>query len=1132
MQLTAIARSLSCTNGLTSRLGRDKIKFWKVMRLTAILLTFACLQVAASGTGQTVTLKVKNAPMKEVFREIQKQTGLNVLVDEALLEKVGKVTLDVRNMPVSHVLNICLKDEPVSYTIMDGRIVVKPSSTGKFQSPIISTTNPQEPLAAIPIKGRVTDKDGNPLEGANVKVKGSKTGTTTDNQGRFTINVNEGDILVVSYIGFSEFTLSVTAAAINSAEGFSVRLNPAQTVLDETVIKGYYKSSRKASTGSIATISADKIGNQPVADPISSIQGRASGVMVTSSSGMPGSSFQVRIRGENSMSNGNEPLYVVDGVPFIFPTVLNQFTGANGNQSPLNSINPGDIERIDILKDADATAIYGSRGANGVILITTKRGTAAESQIAVNIYTGTRHVGNKLDFMNTQQYLEMRKEGFLNDAATMTLTNAPDLLLWDQNAYTDWQDLLMGNTANVTQAQVSFSGGNAQTKFLITGAVNKESTVLLGDFGYTRGSTHFSIDHTSKNGKFGLTTSINFATDKNDIVPTDVSQYFGLPPNFPVYNPDGSLYWYGSTQNPVAYLNRTYETQTNNLIGNNTLRYVILPGLTARANLGYTLTTMKQLQTLPASGFTNISPVPGSTAQYGNSDVNSYIIEPQLDYTKWLGPGKLSLLAGGSWQQTIQEGNYFLGAGYSSDALLKNRAAATSLTLRNYNYSEYKYQAVYGRINYDIKSKYILNLTFRRDGSSRFGEGNKFGNFGAVGGAWVFSDEKFVENNLSFLSLGKLRASYGITGNDQIGDYQYLDSWSSSTFPYGGQSGLSPARAFNPNFSWETNRKLDISLELGFLKDRVSLITSYYNNRSDDQLVGQTLSPQSGFSSYTSNFPALVENKGLEFDLNTQNIKKKNFTWNTAFNISFPGNKLLRYDNLASSGDASGYEVGKSTRIIKGFKFTGVNPNTGVPEFLDVNRDGLINSAGDWVVLGQTLPKFFGGLSNEFKYKNLSLDIFFQFVKQEAPTIDWGPLAGAYGGMSNKSTAVLDRWRNPGDITSIPRATVTSTNAANIAFRNFYRSSDAVWGDASYLRLKNVSLRYDLSSLTKRWKIAASSIYIQGQNLLTFTKYNGLDPEINGFDRRFVFPINPFGSVKTSAMPVLRTIAVGLNISI
>ncbi|MEO6916268.1 MAG: SusC/RagA family TonB-linked outer membrane protein, partial [Chitinophagaceae bacterium] len=867
----------------------------------------------------------------------------------------------------------------------------------------ISTVNFAD-TSKVNVKGRVLNEKGSPVAGVSVQVKGKSKGGVSDDQGVFFINnVTENAVLIISGVNIENYEVKLNGRA-------SIELNTKTAVkpLEESVVKGYYRTSKKTNTGSVGTVTAEKIANQPVTDPLSALQGRVSGLMVTSSNGMPGSGFQVRIRGENSMSSGNEPLYIIDGVPFIFPAALNQFSGANGNQSPLASISPGDIERIDVLKDADATAIYGSRGANGVILITTKKGKSGSSQFNANVYSGISKVGHKLKMLNTQEYLALRNEAFANDGATKTTANAPDLLIWDQNAYTNWQDLLIGNTANVTQAQATFSGGTTQTKFLLSGTLRKEGTVLLGDFGYTRGTTHMSLDHSSKDGKFGLTASVNFATDKNDIVPTDVSQYFGLPPNLPAYNPDGSLYWYGSTQNPVAYLNRTYQTQTNDLIGNATFRYEVIPGLSLKANLGYTLTMMKQLQTLPASGFTTISPVPGSQAQFGNSDVNSYIAEPQIDYNKWLGPGKLSVLAGATFQQTKQEGFYFLGTGYSSDALLKNRAAASALTLRNYSYSEYKYQAVYGRLNYDINSKYIANLTFRRDGSSRFGDGNKFGNFGAIGAAWIFSEENLVKRALPFLSFGKLRSSYGITGNDQIGDYQYLDSWSPSSFAYGGLAGLVPDRAFNPSFSWERNKKLEAALELGFIGDRIFLTSSYYNNRSDNQLVGQTLSSQSGFTSYTSNFPALVENRGWEFDLSTVNVKSQNFSWNTSLNISLLSNKLLRYDNLNSSGDAAAYEIGKSTRIIRGYQFTGINAATGVPEFLDVNKDGLINQANDWVVLGQTLPKFFGGFSNEFRYKNLSLDVFFQFVKQEAPTVDWGPLAGAYGGLANKTLIVLD----------------------------------------------------------------------------------------------------------------------------
>jgi TonB-linked SusC/RagA family outer membrane protein len=570
--------------------------------------------------------------------------------------------------------------------------------------------------------------------------------------------------------------------------------------LDETVVIAYGTSSKRMNTGSVSSVTSDVLSKQPVSDPLAALQGRVAGLMITPSNGSPGASFNVRIRGENSMKQGSDPLFIVDGVPY-FTSPLNMFNGANGSQSPLNSINPNDIERIDVLKDADATAIYGSRGANGVIIITTKKGKSGESRVSVNVYTGMSKVSNKVDMLNTPQYLQMRKDAFQLDAVAATAANAPDLLVWDQAAYTDWQDLLIGNTAKLTETQVSFSGGNAQTRFLLSGTYRDESTVMLGDFKFKRGGIHLNADHTSLNKKFGVSSSVNFNSDENNSVPTDVSQYINLAPNYPARNPDGTLYWFGNVQNPLAYLNRTYQTNTNNLIANTVLRYTLLPGLNIKANLGFTQSKMKQVQTLPASGF-NPATFTGSTSQFGNSSANSYIIEPQAEYSFAAGPGKLNILAGASWQQTTNEGQYLQGSGFSSDALLKDILSASTVTVRGADNRQYNYQSVFGRLNYDIKQTYLLNLTFRRDGSSRFGPGKQFGNFGAIGAGWIFTNENVIKNALPFLSYGKLRGSYGTTGNDQIGDYQYLDTWGSTSFPYAGSAGLNPTRVYNPDYSW------------------------------------------------------------------------------------------------------------------------------------------------------------------------------------------------------------------------------------------------------------------------------------------------------------------------------------------
>lgn len=1104
-----IAMNRSCFGGSQMR---------KAMKITAVLLLGVCLQVSAKTYSQRLTLDLKDVSLEKVFKEIKRQSGYLFLYKTEELRKAGKVSVHVTDAGIDEVLQKTLSAKGLSYKIIDQTIVLSPLNE---QEAVLSTASSN----FLQVSGKVTDPAGTPLPGASVKVQGKKKGTTANQLGEFVLgNVESGDVLEVSFVGYQ-------TRVIPASQSFmTIVLTMANDKLDETVIIGYGKTSKRLNTGSVSSVTSEAISNQPVTDPIAAIQGRVPGLMIQSSNGLPGSSFKVRIRGENSLSQGNEPLYIIDGVPFL-TSPMNLFDGANGQQSPLSTLNPNDIERIDVLKDADATSIYGSRGANGVVLITTKKGKTGDGRVNVNVYSGISRVFHRLDMLNTQQYLQMRKEAFQNDAMTPDINNAPDLLVWNQDAYTNFQDLLIGNTAKLTDAQISFSGGTAQTRYMVSGNFRRETTVLPGDMAYLKGGAYLSADHTSKNGKMGISASFNYSRDKNNSIPTDVTQYFYLPPNYPLYNSDGSLYWWGTMQNPLAYLKRTYETGTSNLIGNSVLRYTLIPGMDIKVNLGMTQTSMSQVQTLPAEGFNPVN-YTGSSSQFGNSSVYSYIVEPQATYSVNAGPGRLSLLAGMSWQQSLTDGQHLLASGYSSDALLKDLSSASTITPSNSFHRQYNYQSAFGRVNYNVGQKYILNLTFRRDGSSRFGPDRQFGNFGAVGAAWLFSNENFIRDGIPILSYGKLRASYGTTGNDQIGDYQYLDSWSPVSFPYGGVTGLSPTSIYNPDYSWEVNKKFEAALELGFLKDKFLVTANYYNNRSSNQLLGYTLTPQTGFSSYIANFPAKVENSGWEFELNSTNMNRANFKWNTSVNLTLPKNKLLEYPGLESSADAASYEVGQSIRVVKGFHFTGVDPQSGVPQFLDVDKDGTISDPDDYVVIGQTMPSFFGGLSNDLKYKNWGLSFFFQFVKQEAPTMDYGPLVSPYGSMSNNNVSVLDRWSHPGQVTSVPRATANSSNVANAAFRNYYRYSDAAWGDASYIRFKNLALSYDLSLPGKRWGLAAASVYIQAQNLLTFTKYKGLDPEVNGFDRRYVYPVNPFGSVKPAALPVLRTITAGIKLSL
>ena len=1091
-------------------------QFLKAMKLLVVILFALCFHVSGKGFGQSVSLDLKNVEIQTVLKEIRKQTGYLFFYKNEELKNTGKVSISVRNSDISDVMEKVLKKTSLSFQIIDETIILKRIPEAEFNQLLTKRE--------IDLTGKVTDTNGNPLGGATVTVKGTASATSTDNNGNFTLRgIGTNVTLVVSFVGYETRTVQV-----QNQTNINITLEVAINKLDETVIIGYGTTSKRYNTGSVASVTSDVIEAQPVNDPISALQGRVSGLMITSSSGMAGSGYSVRVRGENSIKQGNDPLYIIDGVPFV-SDALNTFEGASGLQNPLSAINANDIDRIDVLKDADATAIYGSRGANGVVLITTKKGKSGDNKVSFNIYTGSTKINRSLDFLNTSQYVQMRKDAFRLDSVEATESNAPDLFLWDQKAQTDWQKLLIGSTGNVFSGQASVSGGDEQSNFIISANYRKETSVMLGNLPYQKGGAHLGINHTSKNKKFGVSGSVIYNLDENQNVATDLTMYIDLPPNMPQYNDDGSLYYYSTGDNPLAHINRKYKSSTHTFLGNATAKYTLTKGLDVRTNFGFTDMKMDQLLTLPENSFNPLT-YSGSSSQFGNSSVRSFIVEPQLEYNKVVGPGKLNVLAGASWQQNVSESKYILGSGYSSDALLKDIASATSLTVRSSNYAQYRYQSLFGRINYNIDRKYIVNGSFRRDGSSRFGPGKQFGNFGAVGAAWIFSQENFF--NIPAISFGKLRASYGTTGNDQIGDYQYLDSWSSAGFPYGNISGLAPSRVYNPDYSWEVNEKIEAAVELGFFNDKLFLSAGYYNNRSSNQLVGYTLSSQSGFSQYTANLPAKVENSGLEIDITSTNVDSKSFKWTTALNLSFPKNKLLSYPGLESSADASSYEVGQSIRMVKGYHFTGVDPATGNPTFLDVNKDGAFTEKEDYVVIGQTMPKYFGGLSNTINYKNLTVDIFFQFVNQEAPSIDYGPLVNTIGSRINKTTDVLGYWNGTGDQTSIPRPTTTSTKDAYKLYRNQYRYSDAAWGDASYIRLKNVSVAYDFSSLTEKWKISGTTLYVQGQNLLTFTKYKGLDPEINGFDRRFVYPINPFGSVKSPKLPLLRTITVGLKFTL
>ncbi len=1099
----------------------------QLMRISLIIAivfitSLQCLlaiEVNAQSTQQVqVTMELKQETIISAIKKIEQNSQFRFLYRNNELKNLKPVSIILASRSVKETLDIILSGTGFTYNQLGDKILISK----------VPLTTQSEKGNDVRLTGMISDEDGNPLPGVSISIKGDKEfSTATDQNGHFSISVPEGKsiTLILSYVGYVKREILVDQ---NTA--LKISLTPESGSLNEVQIIGYGTTTRKLNTGSVASISAKEIEKQPVGNPLAALAGRMSGVLIGQNNGVPGSTIQVQIRGQNSLSSGGIPLYVIDGVPFTNfnggspPTDnLNAFgtSGASGGVSPFGMINPSDIERIDILKDADATAIYGSRGANGVVLITTKKGKSGKVRISANLSTGFTEVNRFIPTLNLQEYLALRKEAFQNDGVVPNATNAPDLTVWDQNSETDFQKLLIGNRGHVNEIQGSMSGGNDQTRFFFNSAYRRESTVFLGDNSSKRFSSRLNLDHTSQNKKFAASFSVSYSNDNTDLPANDVSSAYNIAPNFPLYDSAGKLFWSSGITNPLASLLKRYTGLTNNLIANANLKYTILPGLTAKSSFGYTNTRLEQVNTDPAST-QNPANNPISSATFANLNAQNWNIEPTLDYTRTIGGGTLTALVGTSFQQNTSNGQSIFGNNYSSEELLGTLSAAGTVSVRYNNIVKYKYNAVFAKLNYDWQEKYLINATFRRDGSSRFGPKNRFGNFGALGAGWVFSNENFVKDNASFLSFGKLRASFGTTGNDQIPNYLYLPLFSTAT-PYLGNAAANVTSLPNEFIQWETTKKLDFAVELGFLKDRISFSANYYRNRSSNQISTNAIAFQSGYNAYTQNLPALIQNKGLELELNTTNIVSKDFSWKTGINFTFTDNKLLEFPNLDKSFLASTYLVGESLNLIRYYHYLGVNPSNGTATYEDKDGNGVIN-ANDRYVADLGTP-FFGGFNNTFTYKGFELGVFFQFNHRFGVTQILNTRPGA---LINQNDYWLGRWTPTNTSSNIPGASATAGTAISTSYNNFTQS-DAVFGDASYLKLRSVNLSYNLpQDWLKHLNIANASLYVQGQNIYTWAKNKyTLDTETTIQGGPSGLGTGTLGQV----LPPLRTIVFGINCS-
>lgn len=1101
------------------------------MKLTALLILLSFFQLRARSIAQTVTFSGKDVPLQKVFSAVEMQTGYFFFYNETLLKGSHPVTLEVANIPLESFLSLLFNDLPLKYSIKKKAIII----SGKLVAPVDQVSTPP----GITVSGVVYDeKTGMPVSGANVVVNTSGKATKTDEKGMFVLNgIGENAQITISCIGYEKTTLIT-----GKKDAFhTVLMRIAISELDQAVVQGYGLTSKRLATGNIVKISGEEIRKQPVMNPLMALQGRVPGMIVTPTSGNASSPVKVEIRGRNALNPEffSEPLYVIDGVP---QTVLNVKGAPNYNQgvssgfiqggisatkgqSPLFSLNPDDIESIEVLMDGDATAIYGSRAANGVILITTKRARPGKTNFNLRIEQGIVMAPRYPKMLTTQEYLAMRREAFTNDGIIPTAANAPDLTVWDTTRNTDWIRDVLGTGKN-TAVSAGLSGGDNKTSFSISSNYVKQVDLFNRSGSNQRATLNIALSHHSPNQKLSVNLKANYGFTKVDAM-NDNKSAFTLPPNAPpIYNAKGALNyddWNAvgmGSQYPFVYLLSPAIAKTNSLTSGLSINYELLKGLTLSADAGYTnmQNTNDFFSPIAAQ---NPARSPLGSATFGRTRNNSWILEPQLRYTRFIGLGSLTVQVGGSLQTVYTSGLTITASGYTNDELLRSISSAPS-QMASEGYSEYKYAAVFARINYNWDSKYILNINARRDGSSRFAPGRQFGNFGSIGASWIASEERWLKDRLpSWFNFIKLRGSYGLTGGDNIGDYQYLSQWSAKQpgnfapmFKYNGLQPYVPIHAVNQQYHWEEVRNIEGALNLGFLKERANLTLAWYRKRSGNQLTELPTPIYTGFPSVVANWVATVQNSGLDVTLNAMLIKKKDLSLSLSFNLNNNKNKLIAYPGIESSPYATRYKVGQSLDMKYLLKYVGVDPATGLYSFEDYNKDGKVfknisvvpgTFDDDRFIAINLAPKYAGGFGTDLRYKDFAFSLYFDFINKMGTHPYLSVTPGKMSNLVLPEEVVNNHWRKPGDKADYARYTSTFLS-------NNISDSDRAYMDASFIRLNNIALSYSLpEKLVKKAAMQSCSFSITAQNVFTITRYK-MDPEIQNMS------FNPIPRVITGTL--------------
>lgn len=1034
---------------------------------------------------QKISLNLKKATLTKVLNEVTKQTGYVFIYDQNEIGK-SKIDIQLKDATLQEVFAYCEKFYHITYKIIGKNVVIKRKiEEGEFK-----------------LNGTISTENNTELQDVSIYMPRLQKFVFSDADGNFSISdVKIGDSITLALVGYNELS-----EVVDNSKMLFFLTKKSNDLEDVQVLAYGQTTNRRLNTGSSVKVTAKELERTATLDPVQALQGRVPGLVITPNSGLAGANSNITLRGVNSTSQAsgvnsynstNTPLFIVDGIPFNNNslTQLGNSSQYGYQESPFKSIDPNNIESIEVLKDADATAIYGARGANGVILITTKKGRKDGLNFNLNIGTTMQHIPKYVKMLNTTQYLELRRQAYANDLADgnvfepMDATNSPDVLAWDTTINHNWAKEYFNKWAHLNTVDFSVNGGNAYNSFSASASYNNQTTIYNSHSGIDRGSFMLTGNHSSKDGKFSINAMLSYSVDRNRVIPMSLDNFINLPPDFSLYNSDGSINWAlgGSSGNPIAAQMNTMRNHTKSFNSSFNLSYEILQGLSFKLNAGYNWMYLNEFGQNPIASQDPSNGTMLGSSQKSFSKNYTLNVEPQLNYEKYLGKNHFSVLLGGTYMKTSTLVNGESAIGFTSDKDLNDYSKAQAI---NYTYQEgtYKFLSGFARVGYDYDSKYVINLTGRRDGSSRFGPGKQYGDFGSIGAAWNFSDEKFFEWMKPAISFAKLRGSYGITGSDQIGDYQYYVNYDFVYSPYQDQLGYYPQNLYNSDYQWESTKKLDIGLELGFWDNRLYFTGDYYRNVTGNQLTGYQLPTFTGEDHVMANLNAKTQNTGFEFTLRFDEIKSKDFNWTTNFNFAIERNKLLSFPGLATSGYQTYYFLGKPISNITGYTNAKINPADGSVSVEDINKDGTITVEGDQGYIGSKLPKYTGGIENTFTYKNLSLDVFFTFKNQAYTQVYTFQPGSTY----NQPEIVWGNiWQERGDVKKFPKASTTYTNDMYL-----FNNSLAAYYSGSYLRLQSATLNYSLpKNWIKRFGFTKFDVYAMSNNLFTFTSNPGFDPE-------------------------------------